>query len=303
MDKVQPTIAIVTPSFNQGSYLEDAIHSVLEQDYVNVEYVIIDGNSTDNSLAVIQKHEGDKRLISWLSEPDGGQYDAINKGFARTTGEIMGWLNSDDKYMPWTFSVVADIFQTYPEIEWLTTAQHTHYNQKGQLILCRYVGGYHKKAFFKGNNLPGSWFARAVIQQEATFWRRSLWERAGGHLNAGMQLAGDFELWTRFFKLTELYAVDIPLAGIRKHGAQKTATYKEEYLIEAADVLRLRGGKPYNPFETRVRRWLWYLLGYRSFQKLPSTVGSMLVQLGLFYPVPICTWRDDRWVIAKDYTV
>jgi glycosyltransferase involved in cell wall biosynthesis len=303
MNNEQPIIAVVTPSFNQGGYLEDAIQSVLGQDYSNVEYVIIDGGSTDNSLDVIDKFNGEERFISWASEPDGGQYDAINKGFERTSGEIMGWLNSDDKYMPWTFSVVADIFETHPEIEWLTTAQHAHYNQKGQLSLCRYVGGYHKKAFFKGNNLPGVWFARAVIQQEATFWRRSLWERAGGHLNAEMQLAGDFELWTRFFKLADLYAVDIPLAGIRKHGAQKTAMYNEAYLKEAADVLWQSGGKPYNAFESRLRRWLWYLLGYRSYQRLPSSVGSALVRLGLFYPVPICTWRDDHWVVAKDYTI
>ena len=96
MDKAQPVITVVTPSFNQGRYLEDCIQSILDQDYGNVEYVIIDGGSTDDSLDIINKYKDEERLISWMSEPDGGQYDAINKGFARTTGEIMGWLNSDD---------------------------------------------------------------------------------------------------------------------------------------------------------------------------------------------------------------
>src|SRR5258708_5296321 len=115
---MHPSISIITPSYNQVSFLEETIQSVLQQDYPNLEYVIIDGGSTDGSVEIIQKYAD--RLTHWVSEPDGGQYDAVNRGFQYTRGEIMAYINSDDKYTPWAFSVVGEIFESLPEIEWLT---------------------------------------------------------------------------------------------------------------------------------------------------------------------------------------
>src|SRR6266540_2247918 len=114
-----PRISIITPSFNQGAFLEQAIRSVIVQNYPNLEYVIIDGGSTDNSIEIIKKYE--KHLHYWISEKDNGQYDAINKGFAKSSGVIMGWLNSDDMYCPWALKTVSSIFSECPNIEWLTT--------------------------------------------------------------------------------------------------------------------------------------------------------------------------------------
>ncbi|MDH4242063.1 MAG: glycosyltransferase, partial [Phycisphaerae bacterium] len=131
-DSVAPSISIVTPSYNQGRFLEEAICSVLAQSYRNVEYVVIDGASTDDSVEVVRKYED--RLAYWVSEPDKGQYDAINKGFARTTGEIMAWLNSDDKYTPWALAVVADIFRTFPHVEWITSIHPIRWNERGQAV-------------------------------------------------------------------------------------------------------------------------------------------------------------------------
>lgn len=102
--KEKPMISIVTPSFNQGQYIEDAIKSVLDQDYENFEHIIIDGCSTDNTLEVLKKYP---HLI-WISEPDEGQSDAINKGFKKATGDIIGWLNADDLYLPGTFNLVEE---------------------------------------------------------------------------------------------------------------------------------------------------------------------------------------------------
>src|SRR5258708_1689338 len=109
-----PKISIITPSFNQGPYLERTMLSVIKQEYPNLEYIVIDGGSTDQSKAIIRKHQ--KHLTYWVSEKDRGQADALNKGFRKSHGSIMGWLNSDDVLLPGTLQFVAELFQRFPEI-------------------------------------------------------------------------------------------------------------------------------------------------------------------------------------------
>ena len=118
MTAALPKISLVTPSYNQGHFLESTLLSVLSQDYPNLQYIVMDGGSTDSSAAIIEKYAG--RLAYSCSEKDNGQYDAINRGFARATGEIMAWINSDDMYFPWTLRVVSDIMTAFPEVEWVT---------------------------------------------------------------------------------------------------------------------------------------------------------------------------------------
>jgi GT2 family glycosyltransferase len=233
-------LSIVTPSFNQAPYLEAAMTSVLSQRYAALEYVVMDGGSTDGSVEIIRRHEA--QLAFWTSAPDGGHYAAVNAGFARTTGEIMAWLNADDQYLPWTFSVVSEVFAHLSEIEWVTTRWPLRWDKRGRAVRCADRGGYAQNAFFRGAYAPGE--GRPVIQQESTFWRRSLWERAGGRIDPAFPLGGDFELWARFFKHAELYAIDTPLGGFRMHGEQRSAQQRERYDRDVQHALQLHGGQP-----------------------------------------------------------
>lgn len=118
-DERFPRISLVTPSFNHGGYLERAIQSVVNQRYPNLEYVVIDDGSTDDSLSIIQRHQRD--LTHWERQPNYGFGHALNKGFSLTTGEIMGWLNADDVLMPNALAIVGQIFRDYPHINWITS--------------------------------------------------------------------------------------------------------------------------------------------------------------------------------------
>lgn len=224
-----PIISIITPSFNQAEFLEECIDSVLSQNYPNLEYIIMDGGSTDGSVEIIKKYE--KHLTYWQSQPDGGQYNAVNDGFKKTSGEIMTWLNSDDKYHRDALFKVAYLFESNSSVEWLT-GHPTLWGKRGEII---HVEPY--LPVYCWNNYQEGRYNNPFIQQESTFWKRSLWERAGGHLRTDLQYAGDLELWVRFFRHAPLYSVETLLGGYRSHGNQKAALFMDRYVAEAEMVL------------------------------------------------------------------
>lgn len=228
-----PSISLVTPSFNQASFLAASLDSVLSQNYPSLDYVVVDGGSTDGSRDIVASRAS--RLAWWCSEPDGGLYDALNKGFAHTTGEIMGWLNSDDMHFPWTLRTVGEIFASFPEIDWLASLAPSTWSPDGNPLGVTSIDGFSRSAFLDGGYLPGGAHHYGWVPQESTFWRRPLWEKAGSHLDASLRLAGDFELWNRFYQHAELIGTPAPLAGFRTHSSQKSRAM-DGYLAEARRI-------------------------------------------------------------------
>jgi len=222
-----PKISIVTPSYNQGQYLEETILSVIGQNYPNLEYIIIDGGSTDNSVEIIKKYE--KHLAYWVSELDNGMYEAVKKGFDKSTGEIMAWINSDDKYHMGAFSIVAEVFSNFQEISWITGVP-TAFDELGRCVLVANSVLWSKYTFYLQKL---SW-----IQQESTFWRRRLWDKVDVTEAFSLKLAGDFALWMLFFRHEKIYSINALLGGFRyRKENQKTLDLMGSYLAEARQFL------------------------------------------------------------------
>jgi glycosyltransferase involved in cell wall biosynthesis len=291
-----PRIALVTPVFNSGRYIEQTIRSVLAQSYADLDYFIVDGGSTDGTIEVIRKYEG--AISGWSSEPDKGMYDAINKGFARTRGEIMGWISATDQLHIGGLSVVGSIFRDFPEVEWIT-ARRTVLNEQGAMTRVDPLMRWSRFRFLLGGS-------NRHIQQESTFWRRSLWEKAGGHLDAAWRYASDFELWVRFFRHAQLYTVDSLIGGFREHGDSDSLKKAERFnarcdAIARAELKAGRGGCLMDKF-----------LGMSAaMQKVPKVryfwyTGKKYLLRGL-YEIPGPDWppmiRCDRftqdWKLVK----
>lgn len=223
-DQSPPKISIVTPNYNQGRFLEQTICSVLNQNYPNLEYIVIDGGSTDDSVEIIRKYQD--RLHYWVSEKDGGMYDAINKGFSRSAGEIMAWINSDDVLWDGALAYVASAFSSDRAVHWLQGLPSV-INEQGEVVYQRKP--VFSKFFFYFRMHEHSF---AFVQQESTFWSRKLWDKAGGSVDLKYSLAADFDLWMRFFEFETLYCTNRQLAAFRLRHDQQSSD-RRLYLHEA----------------------------------------------------------------------
>jgi hypothetical protein len=185
MPQRPPLISLVTPSFNQAQFLPRTIESVLSQGYPRLEYIVQDGGSSDGSVDVLRNY--DARLTHWTSAPDGGQSNAINRGFARTSGTIMGWLNSDDLLLPGALATVARYFERHPDIDVVYGSRIIIDAQDREIG--RWLLPDHDQELLR-------WLD--YVPQESLFWRREIWERSGGRIDESFDFAMDWDLLLRF---------------------------------------------------------------------------------------------------------
>lgn len=230
-----PRLSIVTPSFNQGAFIREAVESVREQNYPNCEHIVIDGGSTDGTVCTLTQlaQAANTTSLRWSSEPDRGQAHALNKGFALATGDIIGWLNSDDRYRPQALSRVAAIFNQHPNVD-LVYGDYTLMDVQGcvqrvrrEIAFNRFILLYHRVLY---------------IPTTATFFRRRIIDD-GNYLDEHLHYALDFDFFIRlsakgyrFLHVREL------LADFRLHDASKTCCTPDKQLQEHNRIMRRYSG-------------------------------------------------------------
>ena len=223
-----PLVSIITPSYNQAAYLEQTMLSVLEQDYPRVEYIVADGASTDGSVEIIKKYAG--RLTYWVSEKDNGQADAINKGFAHASGDIVAWLNSDDYYLPGAISAAVQVFDQNPDVV------HVY----GNMLAVDERGKTFNTFNFEQLTLEDL-LCFQIIGQPSVFIRRSAFEKAGG-LDPKFHFLLDHHLWIRIAQQGRILHVPQTWAAARYHAQAKNRAQAAEFGREAFRILAFAAG-------------------------------------------------------------
>lgn len=253
-----PTISIVTPSFEQGAYLERTIRSVLNQNYSALEYVVQDGASADETVEILRRL--DPLLDDWRSEPDEGQADAINRGFARTAGEIMAWLNSDDLLLPGALAYVARYFAEHPGVD-VVYGNRVMIDEDDRQIGVWILPAHNDEALTLADFVP----------QETLFWRRRIWDRVGGRVDSDFKFALDWDLLLRF-RAAGARIVRLPrfIGAFRVHAQQKT-TVDNLVGLEECDALRSRVHGRVLPIEEVGRRLRPYLVRQMAVHTLQTS--------------------------------
>jgi glycosyltransferase involved in cell wall biosynthesis len=251
-----PKISIVTPSFNQAAFIEEALRSVKREEYPGIEHIVVDGNSTDSTVEVLTRHGSQRgwEHLRWFSEPDRGQAHAINKGMHCARGEILAYLCSDDAYAPGALAFAGSFFKEHPAVDCIY-GDCWFVDENGQVLRKKKAVPFNAARLQRAN----------CIWQPTVFFRRRAWETVGD-FNERLHLAMDYEYWLRMARVARIQAVNRHLAIYRWQQSSKTVTQTGEHLREAYSVARSFGGggivswylhRVYWPYTAGLKRWMF----------------------------------------------
>jgi len=273
-----PLVSIVTPSYNQASFIQDTIKSVLSQRYPNIEYIVVDGNSTDGTMEIIQEFRGQ---LTFISEPDCGQANAINKGFGLARGEIIAWLNSDDQYLENTIQTVVDYFDTHPHAAFVYGDTYTMDNEGHLYGISSNIRACDYKFLINIDD---------PIVQPGAFWRAELWNKVGP-LDESLNYTLDYDFWIRAAKEFTLHYHPKPLAIERIYTHAKTASGGVERLKEIETLVQKYGGDRL-PYEFHAEATATYaLLGLRGLGRRKMSLSRTSFSNALRY----VHWAPRYW--------
>ena len=282
----KPLVSVVTPSYNQAQFIEENILSVKSQDYPNIEHIIIDGGSTDETVEILKRYEGTYNL-RWVSEPDEGHADAVNKGFAMSRGEIVGWLNSDDVYFDrGTISAVVEVFQKHPEAD-IIYGDCVYIWEDGTILRVQCVPGFRYSRLLRG----------CFLEQPAVFFRRHVVKKH--KLDKRLKVAIDYEYWLRIGREYRFVHIHRILAADRNHRGRISvvqtdklkavgAQLREQYLGQPSLWLRLEWGldKIFSGLHRRLKGLLllWWLRRKEGFAFDAKVVWNMRTLKNQLFP-------------------
>ncbi len=289
-------ISICVPCYNSARTIGQTLQSISNQQCeIPIELIIHDGGSTDGTLGTIEKFATSplpqNLKVQFYSEKDNGQYDALNRAFAKTTGDVMTYINADDLLSPWAVQTALEVMKENPEVVWLT-GNNAGANPSGCLFTAQEI--YFFQSDIRSGRCDGAF--RPMVQQEGTMWTRGLWEKAGSKLDTRYKLAADFDLWHRFGAHAELSVINSVLGIFRFTGQQKTHSKNAQgqivanltdYLKEVADICSRSASVPALDNDTAVKyqwrlehsRWVPHRIKRRDI-KAPSVLNRLRKKLG-----------------------
>ena len=283
-----PKVSVITPSYNQGKFVEKTILSVIGQDYPNLEYIILDSASTDDTGEILERYYPYINTI--IREKDNGQADALNRGFQLCNGEILAYLNSDDCYASATvISTAVKHFQAHPEVD-VVYGQRYLINEEGYFYLC-----YPTRPFCKP-----TLYLNCYMCQECVFWRRSIYERAGGFIDDSFQFAMDYELWLRFLKFgANFKGFDNVFGLFRSYENQKSTAQWQQFGLPEIERLYKQYADRCLPEAEMIDAWNKYFYGVSptrdpALHNLAASLwGSLVMYKRNLLKRPLDVWGFD----------